>query len=74
LGNERTSVIDQYVEASRAGFDLLESLFDRFVAGEIDLYQFKSIGCIRAIFVKGLDGTLALLHRTAANQDVVRPF
>jgi hypothetical protein len=74
MWNGRTGVIDQYVDASRAGFDLLEGVFDRFVAGEIDLYQFKSIGCIRAFFVKGLDCTLTLLHRTAANQDVVWPF
>lgn len=66
-----TSIVDEGVEAPWTDLDLLESLLDRLIAGEIELECFNSVGRLWAFFVEGLDRKLALLRRTTGKNDVV---
>ena len=42
----RTGIVDESVEMSWAGLDLLVSFFDGFVAVEVDLDQLDGVRCI----------------------------
>jgi len=53
------------------GLDLLESLLDRLVTGEIDLDRFNGAGRLWTFLVEGLDRELGLLQRTTAEENVV---
>lgn len=66
-----TSIVDKGVEAPWTGLDLLKSLLDRLIAGEIDLDCFDGIARLWTFLVEGLDRKLALLWRTTAENDVM---
>ena len=61
IENVHTSVVNEGINFPWTSFDLLESLLDRLVTGEIDLDSFNSVGRLGAFSVKGLDGKLGLL-------------
>ena len=53
------------------GLDLLESLLDRLVTGEIDLDRFDGVGRLWTFLVKAVDRKLGLLQKTTAEKNVV---
>ena len=55
-GGALTGVIDQGVDVPWTGLDLLKSLLDGFVAGEVDLDRFDGAGRLRTFLVEGFDG------------------
>ena len=66
-----TSVIDEGIDVPWTGLDLLESLLDRLVTGEIDLDRFNGVGRLWTLLVEGLDRKLGLLQRTTAEKNMV---
>lgn len=71
IGSERTGVVDEDVDVPWTGLDLLESLLDRLVTGEIDLDRFDGVGRLWAFFVEGVDRKLGLVQRSTAEKKVV---
>ena len=55
------------------GLDLLESLLDRLVTGEIKMERFNGVGRPWTFLVEGLDGKVELLQRTTTEKNVVGP-
>ena len=66
-----TSVVDEGVDVAWTGLDLLESLLNRLVTGEINLDRFNGVSRLRTFLVEGLDRKLGLLQRTTAEKNVV---
>lgn len=66
-----TSVVDEDVDVPWTGLDLLESLLDRVVTGEIKMERFNSVGRPWTFLVEGLDGEPELIQRTTTEQNVV---
>lgn len=60
-GGVHTSVVDKDVNVPWPGLDLLESLLDRLVAGDVNLDRFNDIGRRWTFCMKGLDRKLSLL-------------
>ena len=55
------------------GLDLLESLLDRLVTGEIKMKRFDGVGRPWTFLVEGLYGESELVERTTAEKNVVGP-
>ena len=71
IGSERTGVVDEHVDVPWTGLDLLVSLLDRLVTGEIDLDRFDGVGRLWTFFVEGVDRKLGLVQRSTAEKKVV---
>ena len=56
-----TSVVDESIDMSRVGLDLLESLLNGIVAGQINLEGFNGVGHFGAFFVEGVDRESCIL-------------
>ena len=66
-----TGVVDEGVDVAWTGLDLLESLLDRLVTGEIELEGFDGVGRVRTFLAEALDRGFGLLRRTTAEENVV---
>lgn len=56
-----TGVVDESVDMSWVGLDLLESLLNGVVAGQIDLEGFNGVGHFGAFFVESVDRESCIL-------------
>ena len=54
-------VVDERVNASRAGFDSLESRLNRVVASEVNLHDFYRVLRARTLLLQLLDSILGFL-------------
>lgn len=71
MGNGHTGVVDEDIEVFVVGFDLLESLLNSLITGEIDLDKLNTVGHTGAFHLQGLNRDLALLEKTAADKNDV---
>ena len=68
----RTSVVNENVDATGPGLDLLSRVLDRLVAREVKGEQLDRVGGLGNLRADPLQPGLAFFHRAAAQVDVVR--
>ena len=60
-GRVQTSVVDEGVDVSVARLDLLESLLDRLVTGEINCQRLNGVGRLWTFFLKIFNREICLV-------------
>ena len=66
-----TRIVDKRVDMAWTCLDLLKGFADRFVAGQVDLYDFEAVGRVWTFLLEIINSYISFVQGSTADEDVI---